>query len=155
PFAAEGGADRETIDEAKISGPGRVITQARAVTLQDYELLAKACPGVGKAKARVGLRDGYKLVQVYSVPEDPSTVPPPPTAAAREDTLLQTLEPRSLATGWAGVAFLDPAYIAIDIAVDVHVKADASASAVKGTVLAALEQLLAFDQVDFGGVIRL
>lgn len=64
PFAAEGGAERETIDEAKISGPGRVITQARAVTLPDYELLAKAFGGVGKARARVGLRGGYKVVQV-------------------------------------------------------------------------------------------
>src|SRR5262249_42188369 len=60
PFAAEGGAERETIDEAKISGPGRVITQSRAVTLLDYELLAKGFGGVGKARARVGLRGGYK-----------------------------------------------------------------------------------------------
>jgi hypothetical protein len=49
---------------------------------------------------------------------------------------------------------LDPTYVAIDVAVDVHVKPDASASAVKSAVRSVLEQLLAFDQVEFGGVVR-
>jgi uncharacterized phage protein gp47/JayE len=154
PFAAEGGAERETIDEAKISGPGRVITQARAVTLQDYELLAKAFPGVGKARARVGLRGGYKVVQLYVVPEDAGTIPPPMPSAELKDSLRQELESRQPVNRMAGVDVLDPTYVAIDVAVDVHVKADASASGVKAAVRAVLEQLLAFDQVDFGGVIR-
>jgi uncharacterized phage protein gp47/JayE len=154
PFAAEGGAERETIDEAKISGPGRVITQARAVTLQDYELLSTAFPGVGKAKARVGLRGGYKVVQVFVVPEDAGTIPPPLPSAELKDNLRQELELRQPVNRMAGVDVLDPSYVAIDIAVDVHVRADASASAVKAAVRTALEQLLAFDQVEFGGVIR-
>ncbi|HZJ64910.1 MAG TPA: putative baseplate assembly protein [Kofleriaceae bacterium] len=154
PFAAEGGAERESIDEAKISGPGRVITQSRAVTLEDYELLSKAFPSVGKARARVGLRGGYKVVQVYVVPEDTGSIPPPLPSAELKDGLRQELESRQPVNRMAGVDVLDPAYVAIDITVDVHVKADASASAVKSTVRAALERLLAFDQVDFGGVIR-
>jgi uncharacterized phage protein gp47/JayE len=154
PFPAEGGAERETIDEAKISGPGRVITQARAVTLPDYELLAKAFGGVGKARARVGLRGGYKVVQVYIVPEDAGTIPPPLPSGELKDGVRQLLESRQPVNRMAGVDVLDPTYVAVDIAVDVHVKPDASASAVKATVRAALEQLLAFDQVDFGSVIR-
>jgi predicted phage baseplate assembly protein len=154
PFAAEGGADRETIDEAKISGPGRVISQGRAVTLQDYALLAAGFSGVGKASARVGLRGGYKVVQVYVVPEDPTTIPPPLPSADLKDSLRQELELRQPVNRMAGVDVLDPTYVAIDISVDVHVRADASASAVKATVRAALEQLLAFDQVELGGVIR-
>ena len=154
PFAAAGGAERETSDEAKISGPGRVITQGRAVTLQDYELLATGFAGVGKARARVGLRGGYKVVQVYIVPEDPTTIPPPLPSAELKDSLRQELELRQPVNRMAGVDVLDPTYVAIDIAVDVHVKATAGASAVKTSVLAALDQLLAFDQVDFGGVVR-
>ena len=40
PFNAEGGADRESLEEAKISGPGSVIAQQRAVTIEDYEMLS-------------------------------------------------------------------------------------------------------------------
>lgn len=154
PFAAEGGADRETIDEARISGPGRVISQGRAVTLQDYELLAAGFSGVGKASARVGLRGGYKVVQVFVVPEDPTTIPPPLPSADLKDSLSQELELRQPVNRMAGVDVLDPTYVPIDISVDIHVRADASASAVKAAVRAELEQLLAFDQVDLGGVIR-
>ena len=154
PFSAEGGADRETIDEAKISGPGRVISQARAVTLQDYELLATGFSGVGKASARVGLRGGYKVVQVYIVPEDPTSTPPPLPSADLKDSLRQELELRQPVNRMAGVDVLDPTYVAIDISVDVHVRPDASASAVKATVRTALEQLLAFDQVELGSVLR-
>lgn len=154
PFAAEGGAERETLDEAKISGPGRVITQARAVTLQDYELLAKAFPGVAKARARVALRGGYKVVQVNVVPEDAGSVPPPMPSADLKASLRQELESRQPVNRMAGVDVRDPTYVPIDISVDAHIRADASASAVKAAVLAVLEQLVAFDQVDFGGVIR-
>lgn len=154
PFAATGGAERETIDEAKISGPGRVITQARAVTLPDHELLAKAIAGVGKARARVGLRGGYKVVQVYIVPEDAGTIPPPLPSAELKATVRQELESRQPVNRMAGVDVLDPTYVAVNISVDVHVKSNASASAVSAAVLATLQQLLAFDQVDFGSVIR-
>jgi hypothetical protein len=75
-------------------------------------------------------------------------------SAELKDSLRQELEARQPVNRMAGVDVLDPTYVAIDIAVDVHVKADASASGVKSTVRAVLEQLLAFDQVDFGGVIR-
>ena len=66
----------------------------------------------------------------------------------------QELESRQPVNRMAGVDVLDPTYVAIDIAVDIHVKPDASASVVKAAARAVLEQLLAFDQVDFGGVIR-
>jgi hypothetical protein len=154
PFPAEGGAERETIEEAKISGPGSVITQERAVTLQDYELLAKGFPGVGKAKARVGLRGGYKVVQVYVVPEDAGTVPPPMPSAELKDALRQELEARQPVNRMAGVDVLDPTYVAVDVSVDVHVKADASAGLARSAVQAALNDLLAFANVDFGGVLR-
>jgi hypothetical protein len=154
PFAAEGGADRETTDEAKISGPGSIISQERAVTLQDYELLAKGFPGVGKAKARVGVRGGYKVVQVFVVPQDTGVIPPQLPAADLKEALRQELESRQPVNRMAGVDVFDPTFVAINITVDVHVKAEASASGINASVLTALQDLLSFDQVDFGSAIR-
>jgi hypothetical protein len=155
PFNALGGADRESNEEAKISGPGSVISQERAVTLQDYVLLSKAFPGVGKAHARVGLRGGYKVVQVFVVPEDPTgDMPPPPPSADLKAALKQELESRMPVNRMAGVDVLDPTYVGIDITVDVHVKADASSSAVKGAVKETLDDLLSFPRVDLGSTVR-
>ena len=98
--------------------------------------------------------DLYKVVQVYIVPEDPTSTPPPLPSADLKDSLRQELELRQPVNRMAGVDVLDPTYVAIDISVDVHVRPDASASAVKATVRSALEQLLAFDQVELGGVLR-
>lgn len=50
--AAHDGTDGETIEEAKVRGPLALRTRDRAVTLEDYEQLAKrAAPGVGRAHA--------------------------------------------------------------------------------------------------------
>ncbi|WDT73708.1 MAG: putative baseplate assembly protein [Candidatus Manganitrophus sp.] len=154
PFNAEGGADRETTEEAKISGPGSIIAQERAVTLHDYELLAKAFPGVGKAKARVGLRGGYKVVQVYIAPENPTVIPPPFAGGALKEALKGHLEARQPVNRMAGVDVLDPIYVPVDISVDVYLKADAGQEAVRKAVLAILHDLLSFARLAFGQPIR-
>jgi predicted phage baseplate assembly protein len=154
PFNAEGGADRESTEEAKISGPGSVIAQERAVTLQDYELLAKAFPGVGKARARVGLRGGYKVVQVFIAAENPEVIPPPPPSAELKDALKQRLEARQPVNRMAGVDVLDPKFVPIDVSVDVQVKADASRAQVEQNVQAALRDYLSFARQDFGQAAR-
>lgn len=154
PFAAEGGADRESTEEAKISGPGAVIAQERAVTLEDYELLAEGFPGVGKAKARVGLRGGYKVVQVFVAPENPAAVPPPPLSGQLRAALQEHLEARMPVNRMAGVDVLAPVYVPVDLVVDVHVKADANRSRVVQEVQGVLRELLSFAQQDFGKPIR-
>jgi hypothetical protein len=154
PFPSTGGADRESTDEAKISGPGSVIAQERAVTLLDYELLAEAFPGIGKAKARVGLRGGYKVVQVFVAPEDPQTVPPPLPADELKDALEGHLHARMPVNRMAGVDVLDPTYVPVDIAVDVHLKGESSQTSVFQRVQSALRDLLAFERQDFGRPVR-
>lgn len=155
PYPAQGGAERETIEEAKISGPGSIVTQERAVTLQDYELLARAFPGVGKAKARVGLRGGYKVVQVYIAPEDPDTVPPPLPSDELKAALKDDLELRQPVNRMAGVDVLDPVYVPIDITVDVHVKGTFVATQVGEGVREVLESYLSFENQEFGRAIRI
>jgi predicted phage baseplate assembly protein len=154
PFAAQGGADRESTEEAKISGPGSVIAQERAVTLQDYELLAEGFPGIGKAKARVGLRGGYKVVQVFIAPETPRSVPPQPTAGELKEALKAHLEARMPVNRMAGVDVLDVVYVPVDVTVDVHLKADASRAQVQDAVLTTLRDLLSFARRDLGQPVR-
>ncbi len=153
-FPAAGGADRESTEEAKISGPGSVIAQERAVTLLDYELLAEAFPGIGKAKARVGLRGGYKVVQVFVAPEDPQTVPPPLPSDELKEALEGHLSLRMPVNRMAGVDVLDPTYVPVDITVDVHLKGESSQSVVFQSVLSALRDLLSFARQDFGRPVR-
>jgi predicted phage baseplate assembly protein len=154
PFPAEGGADRETTDEARISGPGSVIAQERAVTLEDYELLAEGVAGVGKAKARVGLRGGFKVVQVFIAPENPQTVPPPPPSDELRETVARHLESRMPVNRMAGVDVLEPQYVPIDVTVEAHLKADASQARVIEDVRSILRGLLAFGVQDFGRPVR-
>ena len=154
PFAAEGGADRESTDEARVSGPGSVIAQERAVTLRDYELLASGFPGIGKVKARVGLRGGYKVVQVFVAPEAPTTIPPPPPSDALRESLTRFLEDRMPVNRMAGVDVLDPVYVPVDGVIDAHVQADASRSRVAAAVRATLRGLLSFEEQQFGRPVR-
>jgi predicted phage baseplate assembly protein len=72
--AAHDGTDGETIEAAKVRGPLELRTRDRAVTLEDYEQLAKrAAPGVARTHA-VSTSDtlGVRLLVV-------------PTAAVAED----------------------------------------------------------------------
>ena len=154
PFAATSGADRETVEEARISGPGSVIAQERAVTLADYELLAKAFPGVGQARARVGLRGGDKVVQVYIAPEQPDAIPPVPPSDALRDALAQRLEAAMPVNRMAGVDVLDPIYVPVDAVVDVHVQPQASRPQVADAVRRVLAALLSFAERDFGVAVR-
>jgi predicted phage baseplate assembly protein len=154
PFPAEGGADRESADEAKIAGPGSVVAQERAVTLEDYELLAEGIAGVGKAKAQVGLRGGYKVVQVVIAPENPQTVPPPPPSDDLRDTVEAHLESRMPVNRMAGVEVLDPSYVPIDITVEAHLTADASQTQVIEEIRGLVAGLLAFPAQDFGRPVR-
>ncbi len=154
PFAATSGADRETVEEARISGPGSVIAQERAVTLADYELLAKAFPGVGKARARVGLRGGYKVVQVYIAPEQAAVIPPVPPSDELREALARRLEAAMPVNRMAGVDVLDPVYVPVDAVVDVHVAPQASRPQVVDAVRGALADLLSFANRDFGVPVR-
>ncbi|MDY7088323.1 MAG: putative baseplate assembly protein [Actinomycetota bacterium] len=154
PFAATGGAARESIEEARVAGPGSVIAQERAVTVADFELLAAGFPGVGKAKARVGLRGGYKVVQVYIVAADPDTVPPPPPPPQLCAAVKQHLEARMPINRMAGADVLAPVFVAIDATVEVHLKRDTRREDVVTAVENTLRDLLSFTRQEFGRAVR-
>lgn len=61
PIRASGGADPDTLDQARVNAPLAVTTLDRLVSVQDYTDFARGFAGIGKAAA-IGLRDGFKLV---------------------------------------------------------------------------------------------
>ncbi len=68
---AQGGVDGETLDEAKRRGPLLVRTRNRAVTAEDYEVLAReAAPDVARVRCVPAGRDGTAAgaVRVLLVP---------------------------------------------------------------------------------------
>lgn len=65
PFAAFGGIDIESIEDAKISGPKSLKFQERAITAADYEeLILRRFPNVSNAKARFSSNRGRDSVIV-------------------------------------------------------------------------------------------
>jgi hypothetical protein len=154
PFPATGGADRESTDEARISGPGSVIAQDRAVTLDDYRLLAQGFPGVSKARARVGLRGGVKVVQVSVVPEGSNPTAPLPASAELMEAVQRHLEGRMPVNRMAGVDVFDAAYVPVDVTADVHLRADGSQRDVQEAVRQILHDLLDLRRREFGQAVR-
>ena len=66
PLPARGGADAETLEEAKLRGPQAIKTRYRAVTAEDFEWLAlRASGNVGRAKCLPATpREGEVLEQL-------------------------------------------------------------------------------------------
>jgi hypothetical protein len=89
-FPAQGGRDAESQADAVARGPLELRTRERAVTVADYELLARRAPGalVARAHAVAGLdpaAPGLPLpgvVAVFVVPPAPEEGPPTPDAEA-------------------------------------------------------------------------
>jgi predicted phage baseplate assembly protein len=83
PLAATGGADRESIDEAKARAPYTIKSRDRAVTTEDYEMLA--------------LRASTQLARARCVPDRSNrghvTVALVPKADLRTDELTRRLVP--------------------------------------------------------------
>lgn len=59
PLRASGGADRESLDQARENAPLTVMALDRLVSLQDYEDFTRTFAGIGKASAR-RLTDGHR-----------------------------------------------------------------------------------------------
>ena len=78
PGPATGGAERESIEHAVEHAPAVFRSQHRAVTIGDYEALARSFDGVGKVRAAA---TGWNRVTLYVAPSggpgnvDPATEP--------------------------------------------------------------------------------
>lgn len=66
PQAASGGADRESLENARRQAPGVFRSLRRAVTREDYVALSENFPGVARANA---VAPGRTYVDLYIVPQ--------------------------------------------------------------------------------------
>lgn len=132
-FAAEGGREAETLDEAIDRARGQLAARDRAVTPADHEALALQAGPVARAKALPLHHPDFPGVEVPGVtsvvilPDQPDIPAPMPSP----DLLRQVcdyLDPRRLLT--AELYVLAPTYLDVTISAELFIEEDADAAAV-------------------------
>lgn len=145
--AASGGQNAETLDQIRASAPQALVALNRAVTLSDYESLALKVPGIAKANA---LSTVYTSVTLYVAPLggglDASDQPIYVTSGVKQN-VRNYLAPRIPAP--TTVTLADPTYVKIDISFHLVVAPQYNQKTVEAAVLAAVTNVLAYDNVDF------
>lgn len=151
--AATGGQNAETLDQIRVNAPAALISLNRAVTLADYEALARKVPGVAKAKA---LSAVYSSVTLYIAPLgggiDADGVPIYMNAD-RKLAVSEYLADRIPAP--TTVTLADPSYVKIDVSFDLVVAPQYNQKSVEAAVKAQVVSYLAYDAVGFGARVTL
>lgn len=145
--AATGGTDPEDVSSIRDNAPRALRARDRAVSLSDYEALALSVPTVQIAKAKA-VSTVYTNVILY--------VAPPGGAQPDQATLnavVAYFQTRKLAN--VTVVAAGPIYVSIDVELQIDVDPRYSQVDVKQAVRNALQNLLSFDNVDFGGRVSL
>lgn len=170
-FGAAGGADEESLDAARKRAARSLRARDRAVTAEDFELLAEAAGNVQRAKALALTHPQFPGVSVPGAvsvivvpgrrePTVPAIGTPPPLPS---DGLLRLvcdyLDKRRLLT--TEVYVVGPRYVSLEVQVQVVITDDADSRAVKEQVELALrtyfDPLLGGDARTgwpFGGALR-
>jgi len=136
---ASGGTDPETNDQIRVNAPRAITTIQRAVSLDDYANLCLRVAGVAKAKAG-GIV--YTNITVYIAPVGGGTA----TDALKErvqDYLSDKIMVNAVAT------LADPTYVPLIIEVEIIVLDNYIRGVVQTEVKSALQNMLAFENVDF------
>lgn len=142
PEAAAGGEEAETNDHAKKFGPLAFRSGQRAVTLSDYMALARQAGGVAKAYAR---SLNWNEVELYIAPEGNTCCNVPEGLRRR---LISYFDDKRMAGTF--IQILDPACVSIDIGLEIIVDAHYQPDSVQQAVEKAINDFLAFENVDFG-----
>ena len=146
PRAADAGADGERLDEVYTRGPQTLRHRRRALSAQDYELLAReASPGVAAARALPATapngRPAPGWVTVIIVPQ--SREPEPQPSLELRDAVQAHLLARAPATVAAErLAVIGPTYLPIGISTAVVPQVLGAAGAVEDAVRHALARFL-------------
>jgi predicted phage baseplate assembly protein len=144
PFAADGGTDEETLDDAKLRAPEALNSQDRAVTAADFELLARQAGPIARAKALPLFNPNFPgidvpgSVTVIIVPNAASPAPTPSPGLLR--TVCAYLDARRLIT--TEVYVMAPTYVPVSIAIEVLAIATADVAQVQQEVDTAITTFL-------------
>jgi hypothetical protein len=147
PRSAEGGADGETLQAFSGRGPMTIRNRGRALTLSDYETMAKeASAGVAVARA-IPTRDpgGHNLpgwVTLIIIPQS-QEARPVPSFGLREEVRLHLEEnaPADLATAHS-IEVVGPDYLPVDVTGTLAPTDPREAGTVEQAALAALANFL-------------
>ncbi len=142
PLPAAGGADHESIDHAVQFGPQAFRSTIRAVTLNDYIALAQNAGGVAKVKAA---SPSWNTIELYVAPQGDTLRPVPESLRRR---LIAFFEDKRMAG--TVVEILNATGVPVDISMEIVPDKRFRADTVRQAVEAAMQNLLAFANVDFG-----
>ena len=148
PLPATGGADRDTLDQARRNVPLAVLALDRLVSVPDYADFARARAGIGRASA-ARLSDGTNTV-VHLTVAGTDDIPIDET-----DDLFQSLRQSVSAFGDAGqpVQVAVRELLLIVMAAAVHVDADHRFDLLEPQIRAALLDRFGFGHRDLGQVV--
>ena len=124
PIPARGGADAETLEEAKLRGPQAIKSRYRAVTTEDFEWLAlKASGNVGRAKCLASTpREGE--ISVVILPQEGNGDGRPMPSAELINRVKAFLDPRRLIT--TVIHVVKPKYVDVSVQISVYLKVSSS-----------------------------
>ncbi|MGF6870989.1 putative baseplate assembly protein [Paraburkholderia sp. MM5477-R1] len=144
PFDAYGGSDEETLQSAMNRAPEALKSQDRAVTLEDYEMLARQAGPIARAKALPLFHPDFPgmqvpgVVSVVVVPDVVSPAPMPSPGLLR--TVCAYLDQRRLIA--TELYVIAPTYVPVSITLQVLAQPDADTAAVEQAVESALSAYL-------------
>jgi len=153
--AAGGGASAETTDSIKVNAPISLKSLNRAVSLNDYSSLALQVSGVAKANSKA---ETYSSVVLYMAPfgnrgVEADNVTPTYTFNILKNIVASYLQGKAPAN--TSLTIAPPSYVPVDITLDLTVLPQYRQLNVKSAVLAALADVLSFDNVLFSDRISL
>jgi len=151
-FEVSGGEAAETLDHAMGRAAELVTATWRAVTLRDYEELAKKTPGarIARATARAALHPSFPcfsalgIVTLLVVPDMPGPRPSPSRGLLND--VLSYLQPRRVIG--TRVEVIGPSYVEVTVRATVKSLAMTSKNAVQQRIVDALNQF--FDPLEGG-----
>lgn len=145
PRAASGGADQESLADAKLRAPSALQAGGRAVTAQDFETIALQTPApVARANALALHHPAFPNVEVPGavtvvvVPQVPGDAPVPSSATLQ--LVCKQLNAHRLIT--TEVFAVGPTYRKVMISAEIVAAGDANLASVEEAVSAALVQWL-------------
>jgi baseplate J-like protein len=152
PFAASGGTPRETLRSVQARAHENASRVDKAVTVADFELLARATPGVPVAGVRAvpGLHPALPCypapgaVTLIVVPHCP--LPAPRPSRALLDAVVRYLQLRRLVT--CEIHAVAPVYRRITVHATLHLGCDTDAGEVRRRAIAAIDRF--FDPLTGG-----
>jgi hypothetical protein len=153
--AAGGGEDAETTDSIKVNAPISIKSLSRAVSLNDYSSLALQVSGVAKANS---IAESYTSIVLYVAPfgnrgVEADNLTPTYTFNVLKKIVADYLLGKAPAN--TSLTIAPPSYVPVDITLDLTVLPQYRQANVKNSVLAALAEILTFDNVLFSDRISL